>query len=396
MKTPANVLSSRQDRLLRSALEIGLDGYLIYANGSALGAGTASHGHMRYLTDWDSHEASSMFLCLEDRKHLYVGSAFLMPLARMRKIAPVIEFARPTEYSAFVASALITLQDPRRRLGIVGLNEMPVPVLEALRKALPTTTFVDLTDVIDNQRVVIDEAQLNGHKAAAKACDAMFAVVREVIASGKKVFQMQTMLEAIGKDAGAEYCKTWMTIRSCADYPRYWNEECDTFVEPGDQALVGIMLRLDGHWGHGIRMGSIGTPTVKHRALFDVVKKMQDSGLNALAEKADLARVEGAMHEALRDHYADDQIAKMTRFRYGHGLGYSYEEALTTSSFPQHFEPSPITSERLNRYQPGTLLELHPNYFIPGEGGVALGDMVYLTEIGPELLLESPRQLNHW
>ena len=50
-------------------------------------------------------------------------------------------------------------------------------------------------------------------------------------------------------------------------------------------------------------------------------------------------------------------------------------------------ESSPIPIE------PGMLLELHPNVFIPGEAAGAIGDMVLVTEGGYEILNKFPREL---
>jgi Xaa-Pro aminopeptidase len=42
------------------------------------------------------------------------------------------------------------------------------------------------------------------------------------------------------------------------------------------------------------------------------------------------------------------------------------------------------------------LFEFHPNIFIPGLGGAAIGDMVLVTETGNELLTRFARRLSIW
>ena len=46
--------------------------------------------------------------------------------------------------------------------------------------------------------------------------------------------------------------------------------------------------------------------------------------------------------------------------------------------------------------EPGMLLELHPNVFIPDEAAGAIGDMVLVTEDGYEILNGFPRELIIW
>ena len=46
--------------------------------------------------------------------------------------------------------------------------------------------------------------------------------------------------------------------------------------------------------------------------------------------------------------------------------------------------------------EPGMLLMLHPNVFIPNEAAGAIGDMVLVTEDGYEILNGFPRELIVW
>ena len=54
--------------------------------------------------------------------------------------------------------------------------------------------------------------------------------------------------------------------------------------EHGDQVLFGVALTVDGHWGHGIRMGSIGPQKPEHRALVGHVEAMLEVGRANIAQ----------------------------------------------------------------------------------------------------------------
>lgn len=210
-------------------------------------------------------------------------------------------------------------------------------------------------------------------------------------------WEIQLNLETEARRRGADYCRTWLTIAPAADYPRYWPAEAGQLPQRGDQVLFGIALMVDGHWGHGIRMGSIGPQKPEHRELADHVEAMLQAGLAALRPGLPLAGAEQAMEAVLAERVDARQRARLRRFRNGHGLGFSYEEPLTTAVFRQHFDPGAPPAAVSDLVQaPGMLFELHPNLFVPALGGAALGEMVLVTPGGPECLLRYPRTCQSW
>ena len=153
------------------------------------------------------------------------------------------------------------------------------------------------------------------------------------------------------------------------------------------------MLTVEGHWGHGIRMGHMGQANPKIQTLHRQCLHALDAALDVLKPSTPLSEIEAAMQAVLpaRD------MTSTSCFRYGHGLGHSYEEAHTTSSFPQWFgenesHPTPAVTPA----SAGNLLELHPNVFIDQFGGAAIGEMVLVHETHNECLLTYPRGLNDW
>ena len=63
---------------------------------------------------------------------------------------------------------------------------------------------------------------------------------------------------------------------------------------------------------------------------------------------------------------------------------------------PQSSEGENEQKPSLIQIEPGMLLELHPNVFLPNEAAGAIGDMVLVTEDGYEILNAFPRELIIW
>jgi Xaa-Pro aminopeptidase len=392
---PAEVLASRRRTLLAHAAERGLRAVVVFGHGSGLGAGTKSHGALRFLADWDAHESTSLLVCTERQTTLLVASPFVVPLARQRRPDLALLDVRPVDWSAAIA----TLLPGGSAVATVGMDEIPAPIREALDAGCGAKDWESIDAVVDQMRARLDEVQLRRHRCAASLCDDMFSRLGAQLRQGRPAWQVQRHLEAFALHEGADYCRTWLTVGPQADYPRYWREECMRVPTTGDQVLFGIMLTVQGHWGHGIRMGSMGRPQEPHVALWRDVEQMLEAGISALRIGKPMQDCERAMQEVLLAKFDADAVASMTRFRNGHGLGLSYEETLPTSVFPQHFGAPALSapvSVRSPGVESGSLLELHPNLFIPGVGGAAIGEMIFVGEHGVESLIAFPRALQDW
>ncbi|SFC39626.1 Xaa-Pro aminopeptidase [Bosea sp. CRIB-10] len=387
----AEVFAKRRQALLCLARDHGADSVAVFGFGSALGAGSASHGALRFFSGWDGHESLSLLLVTEEGARLIVGSPFMLPLARELGPHLAAEYRPPLAWGkALVARTNGTC------VATVGFGELPRQVDSALA-ADGFTAGPSLDDAAARLRLLKDSAALRRHRDAAALCDLLFGRLGAELARRRPAWEIQLDLETEARRQGADYSRTWLTIAPAADYPRYWPAEARRVPEYGDQVLLGVALTVDGHWGHGIRMGSIGPQKPAHRALAGHVEAMLGAGLAALRPGLPLAGAEAAMEAVLAERVDARDRQNLRRFRNGHGLGFSYEEPLTTAVFRQHFDPgAPPAAASDLALAPGMLFELHPNLFVPDLGGAALGEMVLVTPDGPECLLRHPRACQSW
>lgn len=386
-----DLYAERRNALLHLARASGAEGVAVFGFGSALGAGTASHGALRFFTGWDGHESLSLLLVTVAGSRLLVGSPFMLPLARERHPNLATEHVQPRDWGRALAAQLNGAS-----VATVGFSELPRQVDAGLeRYGLADGPLLD--EAAARLRLVKDTTAIRLHREAAALCDELFGRLGAELSRRLPAWEIQLNLETEARRRGADYCRTWLTVAPAADYPRYWPAEARQVPEPGDQVLLGIALTVDGHWGHGIRMGSIGQQKPEHRDLAGHIEAMLDAGLSALRPGLPLAGVEQAMEAVLAQRVDAREWGRFRRFRNGHGLGFSYEEPLTTGVFRQHFDPeAPPAAASDLALAPGMLFELHPNLFVPGRGGAALGEMVLVAPDGPECLLRYPRACQSW
>jgi Xaa-Pro dipeptidase len=386
-----DLLAKRRNALLDLARDQGAESVAVFGFGSVLGAGSASHGALRFFSGWDGHESLSLLLISDEGARLIVGSPFMLPLARELRPDLTVEHVQPLDWGKALAARVKSAA-----VATVGFGELPRQV-DATLTQNGVAIGPSLDDVAARLRLVKDAAAIRLRRDAAALCDMLFGRLGTELARRRPAWELQLDLETQARRQGADYCRSWLTIAPAADYPRYWPAEARRVPDAGDQVLFGVALTVDGHWGHGIRMGSIGPQKPEHRALAGHVEAMLEAGLAALRPGLPLAGAEQAMEAVLTERVDVFERRQMRRFRNGHGLGFSYEEPLTTAVFRQHFDPGvrPAAASDLT-LAPGMLFELHPNLFVPDLGGAALGEMVLVTPDGPERLLRHPRACQSW
>ncbi|MEP3675881.1 M24 family metallopeptidase [Sulfitobacter sp.] len=357
----------------------------VFGMGSATGAGTRSHGGMRFLTGWDSHESNALLLLSQHETRLLLTSPFMLPSA-LETVPDLSPQYLPAAQLPQTVAAFMDGQTP----ALIGVDEMPMGMYRLLAPYWDNGS--DFTSRLDDLRQVKAPAALELHRYGAAICDRIFAALPEVIQYGRRARDSQRILENLAREQGADSCRTWLTIGPQADYPRYWPEETQRPAQAGDQMLFGVALTVDGHWAHGLRMGHIGAVPPAISRLHAGVANAMDLGRAALRPGRSISDAVKAMASCL-DAASDG--AKNSSFRTGHGLGLTYEEPGLTAAFPQSFgaapEPHPLDDGPI--LKAGMILELHPNLFINGIGGAALGQMIEVTQTGAKPLLKSPLEL---
>lgn len=387
-------LQRRLQKLEALCSDQGISAAIVYGRGSNLGPATKSHGYMRYLCDWDGHQNDSVLIVRPGQPPvLLVTGIFSKFFSERYYWIENTQFIKPPLLGAKIAELCAPAAASGRRIGMIGTAEMPVSLWLPLNEGLGAVEHVNLEPYLDEWRVVKDEHQMAKHKAAAEVCDLLFDTLRKEIKTPRPVFQLQAELERVARYAGSEFCMTWLTVGPQADYCRFYKEECMRVPQAGDQVLLGIYLMLDGHWGHAIRSGTMGAPTDPQQQLYDSARAMWEAMVASLKPGHDLASVHTAAEEIITTHYPTVH-EDVFRFRHGHGLGHTYEDPVVSLAFPQAYDAGAKAASMEARA--GMLFEVHPNLFVPGIGGSAIGDMVAVTPEGNEILTNYPREHLNW
>ena len=378
----------------------GLEALVVYSGPTDLGLATSTAGNVRYLTGHaDKFTPSLMVLPLEGEPVLLVGQ--FSKRGAQEKGIWVTDIREESNTAAYGRLARQFLQErgvASGRIGLVGQVEMWAPMYLDLTLQPCPWEFQDADDILAGLRAIKEPEEIELHRTAATISDSMIhAVMNGAKLPGKLGWQLMADLEHQGRSMDAEYAAGWLGTGPLPDFLTFTlSPHNRKEVGNGDRVQAGTYVTYEGYWGHGIRMGYKGRANPDLMRYFDAVIEVQNSGLRELIPGKPLRNAAKAMEDAVKEYCPYEQGQDVVRFRPGHGLGLSYADPLVTDAFP-HPEKCNQRSRGDEKTallaQPGMVIELHPNFSVPGLGLIAIGDMVLVTDTGSELLTRFPREL---
>ncbi len=400
MKIPNSLLKERVSMVESRLGKQGLNYLVVFSNGSSSGTANRTHGYLRYLCNWDSLSAPSVLVIrLGKEPVLLVPNSYFQRLGTDKLWFKDIRKVPPKRLGAEVVSILKPLVAANEKIGYIGRAETPAPLYDALLQGLPDVDWVQADRIVDELRIIKDPVAIMFHRRAAEICDAMFETLTREVRKGKKTYQLQADVEHTARYEGCDYVATFLPVGPVVDRARRTRRECLRVPQPGDQLVMAVFLIYEGHWGHAIRTGILGKPSDAQRRAFDMAIEMEEAALECVKPGLDLNDVWKASARAFKKHYPKTDTSNWNWLRTGHGIGLDYSDPIVTEAFRYPYELSEEgdAGDRPGktpiRLEPGMLLMLHPNVFIPDEAAGAIGDMVLVTEDGNEILNAFPREL---
>ncbi len=146
----------------------------------------------------------------------------------------------------------------------------------------------------------------------------------------------------------------------------------------GDVLVTGASSAVWGYHCELERTMFLGQPSAEQRRWFELMLGAQDLALQTIRAGNTCADVD----RAVREYGAEQGVMEGWRHHVGHGLGMEVHEAPFLD----------VGDDRV--LEPGMVLSVEPGFYVPGLGGFRHSDTVAVTERGPQLLTEYPRDLD--
>ena len=263
-------------------------------------------------------------------------------------------------------------------IGIVGLDNMPLPFFEALQKELGDR-LKRIPDMIAEHRSVKSENEVRLMRRAAELSDLGFNTMLEVARPGMSGIEIVAEMERAVRLEGADHAMYWMASGAPPDWA---NTQLDVkphlrVLEEGDLMASCSYVLYKGYWCHGQRTGSMKKEVPELERLCTIAREAQNEGLEEIKPGVPVGRIGQTISRAGLDRGMPIQGGRV-----GHGMGMDYAE-----------KPR-LTPDNDEELEAGMTFVVHSTFELPGSGAmfVPLGDLCHVTPDGVEFLMKFPRE----
>lgn len=249
--------------------------------------------------------------------------------------------------------------------------------LLGLQQALPTTSYVSLTEALPMLRAVKDAHELTRIAAAGAAADQAYGEILKVRFAGRKETEVAADLARLLRESGHSQVD-FTVVGSGPNGANSHHEAGDRTIERGDMVVLDFGGLKHGYGSDTTRTVHVGEPTDEERRVHDLVREAQQAGFEAVRSGIACQDVDRAARKVI----ADAGYGEYFIHRTGHGIG------VTT-----HEPPYMIEGEE-RPVVPGMCFSIEPGVYLPGRFGVRIEDIVTLTEDGTgRRFNNTPREL---
>ncbi|MER5933029.1 M24 family metallopeptidase [Streptomyces sp. NPDC002054] len=263
------------------------------------------------------------------------------------------------------------LLDARGRFGVSD-NTWALHLL-GLRRELPGTDHVALTEALPLLRAVKDARELERLAAAGAAADAAYGEILGVRFVGRRETEVAADLAALLRAHGHSQVD-FTVVGSGPNGANPHHEAGDRVIERGDTIVLDFGGLKHGYGSDISRTVHVGgEPTAEEQRVHDLVREAQQAAFEAVRPGATCQDVDRVARAVITEGGYGDRFIHRT----GHGIG------VTTH------EPPYLVEGEEQPLLPGMCFSIEPGIYLPGRFGVRIEDIVTVTGEG------TGRRLNH-
>jgi Xaa-Pro aminopeptidase len=231
---------------------------------------------------------------------------------------------------------------------------------------------------VESLRAVKDDHEIALLREACAIGDQALLETLDRVAPGHTEREVARRLEACMVELGADGVAFDTIVATGSNSAIPHHRPTDREVERGDLLKIDFGALYRGYHADCTRTVVVGRePEGWQHDIYDVVRKAQRAGRNALAVGADVREVDAAARSVV----AEAGYAEQFSHGLGHGVGLEIHEApmLGPSASGRLADRTPVTVE--------------PGIYLPGRGGVRIEDTLVVRDGAPDLLTTTPKDL---
>ncbi len=246
---------------------------------------------------------------------------------------------------------------------------MRADFLLAVRETAAPTEMVSADPVIGKLRIVKSPDELQALRDAAAQADRAMQAAVEACGPGTTEAEIAWAAESAFRIDGAQTVEfTLVAAGENGASPHHHSGIRK--LKPGDGIVIDIGASLNGYKSDITRMVYLGDPSDKFLEAYEIVRKANEFGRNAVRPGADAAFVDSAARKIIADGGYGEHFIHRT----GHGIGLDIHE----EPYIQQGNDLPLRQ--------GMTFSIEPGVYFHGEFGIRIEDIVAVSSEGVETL----------
>ena len=326
--------------------------------------------NVRYLCGF----TGSSGMLLVSPKHIYFITDFRYAAQAQHQIGDVAEIVI-AKHGLWKEAAKIAGKHASHDVGIEA-EHMSVATFNQVKALLPKGVHPTATEgVVEALRLAKDEAELSILREAVRIADETFAEALELLKPGISEKAVAAAIESGIKARGGTGTSFDTIVASGMRSALPHGVASDKIIEKGDLVTIDMGARYGGYCSDMTRTVCVGKASKTQKEIYELVYRAQVAAVEALRP--------GLSCKAA-DTVARDIIdAAGHKKQFGHGLGHGV-------GIDIHEAPrlSPLGKGKLHA---GMIVTCEPGVYVADFGGVRIEDMLHITNVGAEILTQTPK-----
>jgi len=332
----------------------------------------------RYLsgfraTDLQLIESSGSLLINEHDSLLLTDSRYTEEASR-----EAVGFAVKTVQNGIIKGLAALLPDlGTKRLGfekdyvIWGIHQELEKELNSLS---PPVELVPLDGVVEEMREVKDADERVALQASADLLSHVMGEIIDYLEPGLTELAVAWKVEKLAREGGAEDLAFPSIVASGSNSALPHAVPTDRRLEQGEPVILDLGVKLNGYCSDMTRTVFLGAPSPTLKQIYRTVREAQAAAIREIRPGLETTFVDSLSRNLIKQAGFGDY--------FGHGLGHGV--GLATHEGPRLGPRKPTILKK------GMVVTVEPGIYLPGEGGVRLEEMVFLTGQGAEIMTRDP------
>ncbi|CCH33568.1 Xaa-Pro peptidase family protein [Actinosynnema sp. NPDC047251] len=330
--------------------------------------------NIRYLTGFTGSNAALLVSAESDETSVFCTDGRYLTQAERQ----VPDLERVIDRPCDVALATRAGEAGLRRAGYES-RHVTVEALDALTDAAGPAALVRAPGLVEELRLVKDDAEIEALRMACAAADRALAGLIEHggLRAGRTEREIARELESRMLDHGASGPSFESIVAAGANSAVPHHRPTDAVVHAGDFVKLDFGALVDGYHSDMTRTLVVGQAADWQRDLYELVAASQAAGRQALAPGTALDAVDAAARGVIEEAGYGEQFLHGL----GHGVGLQIHEA-----------PA-LSKAGAGTLLPGMAVTVEPGVYLAGRGGVRIEDTLVVRQGAPELLTLTTKEL---